>query len=81
MNSAPSTPMPSPKPPVSAPGCNGQQVPSCPIGNRMPSLAMVYSPVQTFEGLYSPTEGLEQGSLFRDLVKPFEGKWQREVSK
>ena len=33
-------------------------------------LAMVYSPVQTYEALYSPEEALERGTLFQKLDKP-----------
>ena len=33
-------------------------------------LAMVYSPVQRFEGLYSPEEALQRGTLFEGLDKP-----------
>ena len=33
-------------------------------------LAMVYSPFQTFEGLYSPEEALVRGTLFEALDKP-----------
>lgn len=39
---------------------------------RAPSLAMVYSPTQKFGNLYSPAEGLRAGSLFRELIKPWE---------
>ncbi len=34
-------------------------------------LAMVYSPAQRFENLYDPEEGLEAGTIFRDLDFPF----------
>lgn len=34
-------------------------------------LAMVYSPVQRFENLYDPEEGLAAGTIFRDLDFPF----------
>ena len=33
-------------------------------------LAMEYSPVQTFEALYSPDEALRRGTLFQKLDKP-----------
>ena len=33
-------------------------------------LAMVYSPVQAFEGLYSPQDALNRGTLFQALDKP-----------
>ena len=35
-------------------------------------LAMVYSPVQRFEGLYSPEVALERGTLFEGLDKPLQ---------
>ena len=34
-------------------------------------LAMVYSPAQRFDNLYDPEEGLEAGTIFRDLDLPF----------
>ncbi|MBQ6261943.1 MAG: spore coat associated protein CotJA [Clostridia bacterium] len=34
-------------------------------------LAMVYSPAQRFDNLYDPEEGLEAGTIFRDLDFPF----------
>ena len=37
------------------------------------SLAMVYSPCQTFEELYEPCEGLRRGTIFVQLDKPFLG--------
>ena len=37
------------------------------------SLAMVYSPLQEFENLYCPEEGLCAGTIFKDLEKPFWG--------
>ncbi len=36
-----------------------------------PSLAMVYSPHQVFDGLYSTDEALERGTLFTELDKPW----------
>ena len=40
--------------------------------HRFPSLAMVYVPLQSFRGTYSPEEGLAHGTLFRELDKPLE---------
>ena len=37
------------------------------------SLAMVYSPCQTFDGLYTPEVGLAHGTVFMELDKPFYG--------
>ena len=37
-------------------------------------LAMVYSPDQDFAELYSPEKGLEAGTVFMKLDKPFGGR-------
>ena len=37
------------------------------------SLAMVYSPCQSFQGLHAPEEGLCRGTIFMELEKPFYG--------
>ncbi len=37
------------------------------------SLAMVYSPCQSFQGLHTPEEGLCRGTIFMELEKPFYG--------
>lgn len=39
----------------------------------MPSLAMVYSPVQAFHKILTPANGLAHGSIFEELILPFEG--------
>lgn len=36
-----------------------------------PSLAMVYSPKQHWRGLYCVSEGLDHGTIFRELNFPF----------
>ncbi len=51
--------------------CNGTRGNGA-LGCNMPSLAMVYSPVQSFSGLLSPTDALEAGCLFAALIKPLE---------
>ena len=38
------------------------------------SLAMVYSPVQEWRGLYSVDEAIHKGTLFTELDKPFLGR-------
>ncbi|MBE6529238.1 MAG: spore coat associated protein CotJA [Ruminococcaceae bacterium] len=38
------------------------------------SLAMVYSPVQQWRGLYPIGEALRKGTLFTELDKPFMGR-------
>lgn len=74
-------PSPAPMPPAgNCPGtcpdqgggrnCIGQLT-----GNpAMPSLAMVYSPKQEWRCLMSPQTALDEGSLFGELIKPFEGR-------
>jgi len=37
------------------------------------SLAMVYSPYQSFDSLYDPRQGLCNGTIFGELNKPFHG--------
>lgn len=46
--------------------------PECKI--PMPSLAMVYSPVQKWGNILPPAKALGEGTLFADLVKPFCGR-------
>ena len=50
------------------PNSNAGAIGAC----QMPSLAMVYAPVQAWQGVLSPEDGLRQGSIFADLIKPFE---------
>lgn len=38
------------------------------------SLAMVWSPVQSFQKIYEPSKALMRGTLFAELDKPFSGK-------
>ena len=59
------------------------QAPSCPKADdatsstcRTPvypgvSLAMVYSPCQAFTDLYEPEDGIDRGTIFKELDKPF----------
>lgn len=56
-----------------------QEAPSCPyepenetITNGV-SLAMVYSPEQFWQNLYNEEEGFMQGTIFKELDKPFYG--------
>lgn len=51
---------------------NQQSDGTCPVQSWAPSLAMVYSPVQCWEGVLEPAEALANGSLFSGLIKPFE---------
>lgn len=37
-------------------------------------LGMVYAPIQCFGELYDPKEGLDRGTIFRELDLPFTGK-------
>ena len=52
------------------PDCNGEayNADNC----NMPSLAMVYSPKQTWRNIYEPDEALNKGTLFSDLYFPLE---------
>ena len=54
-----------------------------PSGNAyMPSLAMVYAPVQEWTCLMeTPEEALRHGTLFHELFMPFEGSGPRRSSK
>ena len=51
-------------------------VPSCPhpMDPMMPSLAMVYVPKQEWRCTLAPHDALMHGSLFSELIKPFEGR-------
>ena len=39
-------------------------------------LAIVFPPAQSYGNLYSPMEGLENGTLFADLKMPFHGNFK-----
>ncbi len=43
-----------------------------PIPAGLP-LALSYVPPQPFENLLVPEEGFREGSIFADLIKPYEG--------
>ena len=47
------------------------------LSNMPLSLAMAYVPFQDFVDLYEPDEALSQGTLFRELDKPFYGQRRR----
>ena len=53
-----------------APDDEGGSLDQCLTGK---SLAMVYSPCQSFQGLHTPEEGLCRGTVFMELEKPFYG--------
>ncbi|MCH3971273.1 MAG: spore coat associated protein CotJA [Oscillospiraceae bacterium] len=55
---------------MSGQSCATQPLPPIP---KDTALAMAYVPFQKFENLYQPEEGLDSGTLFRDLHKPFLG--------
>jgi len=61
--------------PDAATGRNNIHVPQSCNGN--PSLAMVYVPVQKWENIYTPSVGLERGTIFKELDKPFYGGRRR----
>ena len=53
-------------------GCQKPCNTSCPTEIDAPALAMVYSPRQCWRKLLDPAEGLKQGTIFAELVLPFE---------
>ena len=53
-------------------GCQKPCNTSCPTEIHAPALAMVYSPRQCWRKLLDPAEGLKQGTIFAELVLPFE---------
>ena len=56
-------------------GCNSMPCDtSCPTEVPAPSLAMVYCPRQCWRSLFSPEDGLKHGTIFAELVLPFEGR-------
>lgn len=64
-----------------APSCDGSyentENAACPDCIAAPSLAMVYSPKQCWRNLLEPQSGLEHGSVFAELIKPFQAyQWQ-----
>ena len=68
---------PSPMPPNMEGGsCNSgdtNEAGECPSLLDAPSLAMVYAPRQCWRSLLDPDSALANGSLFAELVMPFEG--------
>ena len=69
----------------SAPSCcNPPQHDGCstPKNPQMPSLAMVYAPVQSWSCLMdSPEMALAHGTLFKELFLPFEGGCSRRSTR
>ena len=64
-----------PEHPENGCGCNSSPCnTSCPTEIPAPSLAMVYCPRQCWRSLFSPEDGLKHGSIFAELVLPFEGR-------
>ena len=55
-------------------GCQKPCNTSCPTEIPAPSLAMVYCPRQCWRSLLEPEVGLAHGTLFAELVLPFEGR-------
>ena len=53
-------------------GCQRPCDTSCPTEIPAPALAMVYCPRQCWRKLFEPEEALKHGSLFAELVLPFE---------
>ena len=42
---------------------------------KNPALAMAYVPMQPQGEMYEPEKGLNAGTIFPDLDKPFYGRW------
>ena len=55
-------------------GCQRPCDTTCPTEVPAPSLAMVYSPRQCWQSLLDPAVGLKHGTIFAELVLPFEGR-------
>ena len=53
-------------------GCHMPCNTSCPTEIAAPALAMVYCPRQCWRKLLDPEEGLKHGTIFAELVLPFE---------
>ena len=51
-------------------GCGEGECPTC---IHAPALAMVYSPKQCWQNMLDPQSALENGSMFAELILPFEG--------
>ena len=83
MNQGGVMPVPQLPPESDRPSCDGSPRPDgergdCPKNLSAPSLAMVYSPRQCWQNLLEPAAGLREGSIFADLILPFEAaKCQR----
>ena len=58
-------------------GCQKPCNTSCPTELHAPALAMVYSPRQCWRKLLDPAEGLKHGTIFAELVLPFEAVAQK----
>lgn len=48
----------------------------CGICSDMPALAMVYAPIQKWRGLYDAESALTRGTLFSELDKPLEDRYE-----
>ena len=59
------------------PSCDGSYRPgeggdACPKHIHAPALAMAYAPRQCWQNLLDPASGLKAGSMFAELILPFE---------
>lgn len=54
-------------------GCNGTSYDISATAEMNNELAMVYSPYQEWQNIYSGEKALETGTLFAELDKPFYG--------
>ena len=59
-------------------GCCCRQIDGCPdTHDHFPAdmpIAMAYVPWQKWQDIYEPGKGLENGTIFKELDKPFLGK-------
>ena len=53
--------------------CDGSSKGECPSHVHAPALAMVYAPMQCWNHLLDMQSALQHGTLFAELVLPFEG--------
>ncbi len=63
------------------PGCDGtvsgHGSAGCPTEIGAPALSMVYAPRQCWRNVLEPRAGLQKGSIFAELILPFEGSCKK----
>ncbi len=50
--------------------CSGQSI-GIPVMPDDPQLAQAYVPYQVYNGIFSPLEGLNKGTVFPELYRPY----------